>query len=483
MREIFRKMKLLILGILAAFGIVLAKASSAGAAELGRLTINSTPRGSIKINGVDQGNSPATFELAPGSYQVVISQTGYDDYTENSTVISRAETTVNATLILSTGSLIINSTPSGASIKINGNTQGTTPKSFELAPGSYQVVISLTGYQNYTQTLSVTSDTERTINAALTPANGTLAISSSPTGASIKINGENQGTTPGRFTLAPGSYQVVISKSGYDDYNDTASVVSDTVNLLSVTLNARNGSLTINSTPSGASIKINETLLEYTTPNTVNLIPGTYQIIIHKAYYYDYSTTETIAPGGSATINASLVAKPIPTVLLHPEEPMNPAQTKENTPLADVVTKWLTDWGIPVAEWDWWRTQVSVNVYNEWPQEFLDRWPSDINVNTPAFTYDGSLYILAKWLNAGVIAHEESHISYSLLTAAQKTSFNNTFNALEYTNSQLVLLWSINGYGHTRNPAGEAVEGHAEILRYWGLDMPEVFSGYYPRLV
>ncbi|HIQ39140.1 MAG TPA: PEGA domain-containing protein [Methanothermococcus okinawensis] len=65
------------------------------------------------------------------------------------------------------------------------------------------------------------------------------------------------------------------------------------------------GFLSIESTPSDADVYINGTY-EGTTPLTIDLTPGTYNITIKKDGYKEYSTTTSISPGESKTINANL---------------------------------------------------------------------------------------------------------------------------------------------------------------------------------
>jgi hypothetical protein len=65
------------------------------------------------------------------------------------------------------GTLIINSDPVGASIKIDGEDQGITPGSFELNPGTYQIIVNMTGYDSYSETVIIGANTETTINAIL----------------------------------------------------------------------------------------------------------------------------------------------------------------------------------------------------------------------------------------------------------------------------------------------------------------------------
>jgi len=74
---------------------------------------------------------------------------------------------------LLTGTLQINSTPAGAAIAIGGEDTGeVTPASFQAPEGSYQVTLTLAGYQPWTQTVLVQSGQTTTINAQLVEEGG-----------------------------------------------------------------------------------------------------------------------------------------------------------------------------------------------------------------------------------------------------------------------------------------------------------------------
>ena len=99
----------------------------------------------------------------------------------------------------------------------------------------------------------------------------------------------------------------------------------------------------------------------------------------------------------------------------------------------------------------------------------------------PAGTYELNgirhLNIKPEWVNPGVIAHEQAHNSYALLTSEQKTGFTATYTPLKTSNPLLVFLFSKNSYGLTNE-----IEGHAEIYRYLGAEMPQELKKYFPKL-
>ena len=63
--------------------------------------------------------------------------------------------------------IIVNSTPAGADIKIDGRFVGSTPSTVKLAPGEHTVIIEKSGFQLWQRTLSVTDSGSITIEANL----------------------------------------------------------------------------------------------------------------------------------------------------------------------------------------------------------------------------------------------------------------------------------------------------------------------------
>ena len=83
-----------------------------------------------------------------------------------------------------TGDLQVSSTPSGASVYLNGDFRGVTPQDdhldvVNLAPGSYTVTLTRSRYQDYTTTVAIQAGKLVQMNAALQPAGQTPGTASS----------------------------------------------------------------------------------------------------------------------------------------------------------------------------------------------------------------------------------------------------------------------------------------------------------------
>ena len=116
--------------------------------------------------------------------------------------------------------LLVTSDPAGADIFINGDKQsGQTPMSLPLAPGKYNVVLRLLGYEAYSGSVQIRNDDQAKVDATLRLKNGHVAwaqVESSPAGAEIWVDGVSTGQrTPARVEISSGIHNIALKLDGY----------------------------------------------------------------------------------------------------------------------------------------------------------------------------------------------------------------------------------------------------------------------------
>ena len=163
------------------------------------------------------------------------------------------------------GRLLVRSTPSGASVEVDGVARGVTPLAVrDLDLGSRAITVTRSGYAREERRIVLTkARPSRSVEVRLsataaagragvaareapstpgagvprptTPASlgkppaatGVLAVESLPPGASVSVNGKPSGTTPLTLSdLPPGDYRVTISMPGHRDFATTVRVVA-----------------------------------------------------------------------------------------------------------------------------------------------------------------------------------------------------------------------------------------------------------------
>ncbi len=123
---------------------------------------------------------------------------------------------VPAVNLPATGTLTIESQPSGLAVKIDGTPRGATPLKMALSPGQHQMEID-TGTQPRVIPITITagSQVSQYIEAQAAPATGKLQVTSEPAGATVLVDGERKGTAPVLVAdLAIGRHQVELRADG-----------------------------------------------------------------------------------------------------------------------------------------------------------------------------------------------------------------------------------------------------------------------------
>ena len=143
-----------------------------------------------------------------------------------------------------------------------------TPATIEVSPVTYDVMFKLTGYKDkIIGGVVVSEGATKTVSATLEretpPEEAYLTVTTSPTGALVMVNGVSCGTTPvTRCILSPGSYQLTITKSGYETVERAIGIAAGEMDMGTITLTptgvppVTKKTVTFKSVPSGASVDV-----------------------------------------------------------------------------------------------------------------------------------------------------------------------------------------------------------------------------------
>jgi serine/threonine-protein kinase len=168
-----------------------------------------------------QCETPCSFSgLDPGDYSLQVRKSGFQPV--QTALQLRSGDTLDQKIQLEPLSqgLFIASQPAGADVFINGDKQaGQTPLTIPLAPGKYNVVLRLSGYDAYVSQIEVPADGQSKVNAELREKNGHVAwaqITSFPEGAEIWLDGNDTGQhAPARVEVFSGIHNIVLRLDGY----------------------------------------------------------------------------------------------------------------------------------------------------------------------------------------------------------------------------------------------------------------------------
>ena len=255
----------------------------------------------------------ATLELDQNTkYTFKLEQAGYDTLTFDHTT-GTTDASIAKTLKLSRGTLSISTTPTGAAIAVVKAgltiTTETSPFTKSLPVGTYAVRVTKAGYTAVTDAVTISAGITTSKSYTLTLTTGTLSVTTSPTGASVKV-GATTKTSPCTFTLTPGTHSVTITKAGYDSIVASVPITAGVTLTKSYTLRATPGSLSVSTTPTAATVVI-AGVGTYTTPFTKKLTAGSYPLTISKTGYVTKTDSITIAAGQIMSKSYTLVKKKV----------------------------------------------------------------------------------------------------------------------------------------------------------------------------
>ncbi|HEY9154991.1 MAG TPA: TonB family protein, partial [Opitutaceae bacterium] len=126
---------------------------------------------------VRKGTTPANLNDVPaGNYTITISKPNWPNYTTNVSVERNGSAKVNGTF--QGGTIVVNSTPSGAAVMRDGNQIGTTPLTLnDVIPGDVSYTLQLRGLENATVSGHVDAGKTLTLNGTLLDADRVMKIS------------------------------------------------------------------------------------------------------------------------------------------------------------------------------------------------------------------------------------------------------------------------------------------------------------------
>ena len=159
------------------------------------------------------------------------------------------------------GSLFIDTTPSGATVLINGNNEGTSPVTVDqLQFGAYSIELKLNGYITKHLDVTVESTDSQIVSTDLDLPVGTLEVSTTPEGVSfdlVSVEGLDRimfsGVSPVTIPdLRNGDYEVQFSREHWENYSESVTVHNNETS--SVDLVYPEGWVMITSSPDNASV-------------------------------------------------------------------------------------------------------------------------------------------------------------------------------------------------------------------------------------
>lgn len=297
----------------------------------GSLSISSSPSGAaVYVNNVYYGITPQTVTgLTPANYLIQLTRSGYESWSQTAGVTAGQTNTVMAVLVQKQelGTLSVSSSPSGAAIYLDGAYYGTTPMAISgLTAGLHDLELTKAGYEDSVMRVRIYADQITTVSKSLqkisSPSTGSIHVTSDPAYASISVNGIYYGETKTGAPLvisglAPGSYSVLATLTGYSDAATSVVVNAGAATPVSFSLtpvspDVTTASLKVTSAPAGATAYVDNMLAGITPLTIPDIKPGAHVVKVSLSGYQDHMASVDLAAGETGSLDITLEPVPVP---------------------------------------------------------------------------------------------------------------------------------------------------------------------------
>lgn len=134
------------------------------------IVVSLTTDATVEVNGKIIGQVPVEpYALRPGRHTIRVTKRGFAPVTQDFEVGPGATVELEIDLLPVAGLLTITSTPSGASVKVDGKVLGVTPLDADVPAGTRVFSVNLPGYVEETRPVEVGAAVALTLDFRLNP--------------------------------------------------------------------------------------------------------------------------------------------------------------------------------------------------------------------------------------------------------------------------------------------------------------------------
>jgi hypothetical protein len=209
------------------------------------------------------------------------------------------------------GALSVTSEPRNAEVFVDGQFAGFTPVTYGLRPGRYDVEVrGGADFGTHRESVQVRPGSTTTVSARLAQQRreGTVAFTSSPSGADVYVGGQYVGTTPsGRISFPEGQYTARFEMQGRQTTTRTFTVQRDRHQSVNATLPSLAGRLDLTANVGDARVFVNGREVGRIPSGTGRLVledlpDGTHELVVVAPGYETHVSLFRIRSGETTTL-------------------------------------------------------------------------------------------------------------------------------------------------------------------------------------
>lgn len=197
-----------------------------------------------------------------------------------------------------------------AEVLWHGKVIGTTPCVYRLPAKAQQTfTFRANDCLPASVTLNLSDGRAQRVMQTMVADTCTLKVTSTPSGATVRLNGVTSGTTPLTLTRLPsGTHTLKVSLENYDTLDREVTLGQGVTESLDFALQRTPASLTVKVTPATATLFVDDELV--TNGQTLRLTDGTYTITADASGCTSEERTVTLAPGDQKVVEIALASLP-----------------------------------------------------------------------------------------------------------------------------------------------------------------------------
>jgi formylglycine-generating enzyme required for sulfatase activity len=182
------------------------------------VTLNTEPPGAtVSIDSQEYGNTPLSLELLAGSHTVAIAKGDYLTHTMELEVEAGSQIFPDTIALQPVPAIIeLKSKPSGATVTVDSVYRGRTPLHIELSANkSHDLALSLPGYEDLSEKITLGPGESKTRALNLQPQYGIVFLTVQPPEAELYIDGKRHSKLAGRLQLKVKEHTFEVRARGF----------------------------------------------------------------------------------------------------------------------------------------------------------------------------------------------------------------------------------------------------------------------------
>ncbi len=187
--------------------------------------ITDPPGATVFVDGRETGKTPLQQQVIVGHHNIRIYHKDFAEENREITLQKETEKLLDITLLQHVP-VRITSNPDGALVYFNGKFKGRTPLTAEVRPGPMLLKLKKDFYQEIKDSVDIRQ--AKNFSFRLHKEKYQLKVLTTPSGATVFVNGQEVGTTPETFSLEFGNYKVHVGKKGYIPKNKSVALKNNT---------------------------------------------------------------------------------------------------------------------------------------------------------------------------------------------------------------------------------------------------------------